>query len=479
MKKKNFLYNFKNRMRFLSALVVATLMAFTGLSLAPYIGQPAATVAAVTAFVGFATMPVWFKHIAGYQMGILGTGAIPPTETPEQKEKRELLDTVVARVKEVINGAYTSKDELGHLETKLSNMLKDAGIEGIKEELTNVQAAVKAIKEFGLDPKRKADIREQIKSWQEANATAFKQIKAGQKADLTALDVTVKLNSPMTPSNTYNGSAYLPIPEFQPGATEIVRVQPTFWDFIRKGRTTSAAYVWVNRKNPEGAAGFIGPGVAKPGVSFEIATEISNAKKVAVSEKCAIELLEDIEGMATWIEQELAYQLKQKINTTLMTGVASSTVPAGIQTISVAYTLAGVETTDPNIFDALVAIVTQLRSGNLVGSVTVFLNPVDYANMLITKAQSQGQYMNFTRDLDAVIVVDNNITQGFVQAAILDYYKVLIYKDFSIAYGSLKTWLPVLQKCVFTSISVKTIQVHSSMTKFKTLLMQLPQRLNN
>ncbi len=349
-------------------------------------------------------------------------------------------DALLLKIKEQTEALLTektaSKEQLATLKSEFDTLKsKEAstpeGYVTLKEEHIKLMETVKALKESGSEEKP-VELKGQIKSWIDANKAALVNIKAGQKADLTPL--VVKLNSPMTPANTYNSSAYLPIPEFQAGATEIVRVQPTFWDYIKKGRTGSAAYVWVNKKNPTGAAAFIGPGVAKPGISFEIATEISNAKKIAVSEKCATELLEDIDGMASWIEQEIAYQLKQKVNTTLMTGTSSSTVPAGIQTISVPYSLTTVKTTHANHWDAVRACVAQLRSGNLQGTVTAFMNPIDYANMVLTKAQSQGQLF-VPAETGATIVEDNNVPVGYVQVALLDYYKVLIFKDFALSFG--------------------------------------------
>ncbi len=350
--------------------------------------------------------------------------------TQEEQEK-QLLDKIKASVSESME---TKSVELKASMQEQIDALKNKPdtSEALKTELIAISADLKALKESSSKPEEIKGLRPALKSWVKENENAINAIKAGQKADLTPLNV--KLNSPMTPSNTYNSSSYLPKIEYQNDANEIVRVMPTFWDYIKKGRTNSAAYVWVNKKNPEGAAGFIGPGVAKPGVSFEIATEISNAKKVAASEKCAIELLEDIEGMASWIEQEIEYQVKYKVNTTLMTGTASSTVPAGIQTISVPYSLTTVETNDPNNWDAIIACVAQLRSGNLKGMVTAFVNPVDHANMILTKATSQGQLF-VPAQTGVEIVEDNNVPVGYVQVALMDYYKVLIYKDLTISYG--------------------------------------------
>lgn len=373
------------------------------------------------------------------------------TELEIKAQKDALLAEIKTQVGSELNTrGYQKKEEVEAIVSKSVDQFKDLPLEGLRsimDEKTGVMsilkaqgAEIEALKENGIGKPKDMSIRGQIIAWRDANKNALESIKGGTKAELTPLEVRVA--SPMTPANTLNGSAYLPKPEYQVAPNEIVRLQPTFWDYLRKGRAGSAAYVWVNKKNPLGAAGFIGPGVAKPGISFEVATEISNAKKIAANEKVAIELLEDIDGFASWVEMELRYQVMQKANTTLMTGVSSSTVPAGIQTLSVPFTLVGLETENPNNFDAIRAAVAQIRSGNLVGDVTVFVNPVDAANMDLSKAISSGVYIMppFTDATGKIIagarvVEDNNVAVGYLQAAILDYYKILIYKDFTITYG--------------------------------------------
>lgn len=245
--------------------------------------------------------------------------------------------------------------------------------------------------------------------------------------------------SPMLPSNVYNGSAYLPKPEIQSGIVDVVRVQPTFWDFLKKGSTSSAAYVWVNKKVPAGSGGaaWIAPGVYKPATSFQLTTEISNAKKIAVNEKVAIELLDDIDGFASWIEDELMYQLKIKLTTTLLSGVSDTVTPAGIFTLAVPYAgdILGVSTTNANNWDAILACVTQLEAtffGQYIP--TTFINPVDYATMVMTKANNQGQLF-IPPITGSMIVKDNNIPKGHVLVACLDLYKILMYKSFTMNYG--------------------------------------------
>lgn len=342
-------------------------------------------------------------------------------------EQVEMLEAVKTKVSEELNTrSFATKAELEERAAKV--------IEPVMDIIQRQGAKITELENRGSGKKEELSVRSQVKAWAETNKSALENIASGVKAELTPLEIRTAATSPMTPANTYNSSSYLPFPELLPGVNEIVRPQPVFWDYLRKGSRNSAAIVWINKKNPYGAAGFIGPGVAKPGISFEIETQTSTAKKIAANEKVAIEMLQDIEGFAMWVEQELAYQVRQKASLTLMSGTNSSTVPAGIQTLSVTFSATGIETTNPNNWDALIACVAQLRSGNLMGAVTAFVNPLDYANMKLTKAISQGQPF-IAPETGVTIVEDNNIPAGYVQVAILDYYKVDIYKGYTVTYG--------------------------------------------
>jgi len=350
---------------------------------------------------------------------------------PDSNAKSELTKLLNEATKEMTEFATRFKD----LDQDKINLLKEllgADEKSIRSIMVKQGEALKKLQDKLDQGPEDLSVRSQIVKWRDSNKDALVKLKNKEQATLSPLEI--RLNSPMTAANTLNASAYIPRPEFESGATDIVRPKLTFWDTLTKGRTSSSVYVWVNKKNPAGAAAFIGPGIAKPGVSLELASEISNAKKVAASEKVALELLEDIEGFASYIEQELKFQVDKATNTALMTGVLSATVPAGIRTLSTTYTLAGVSTTNPNYWDVIRAVVAQLRAGNLEGAVTVFINPVDKANMDLTKAISQGQLF-VPGQPDATIIEDNNIPVGFFQAAILQYYNVKIYKDYTVTYG--------------------------------------------
>lgn len=286
-----------------------------------------------------------------------------------------------------------------------------------------------------------SSIRSQVEAWHTKNKDAIQKIKAGGKADLPMLEIKAA-NSPMTPANTLTSTVALAagsVIRMGGDVFDIHRTQPTFWDFINKGRTGLETYPWVNKKVPaaSGAAAFIGPGVAKPGISFTFDVEKSNAKKIAVSMKVATELLDDIDGMTTYIQVELAYQLKIQLNSDLMTGVLSATKVAGVQTYSLLFTTNGLSTTNPNNWDVCRSIVAQIRLAFINSPIVIFMNPIDTANMDMEKAVSQGSYMglNIRQVPGAIIVEDYNIPVGYVQAIAIDCLKTLIYKDFNLQFG--------------------------------------------
>lgn len=283
-------------------------------------------------------------------------------------------------------------------------------------------------------------LRGQIQKWQDDNKDVLQRLKEGTAVELPALQLRAAIT--MTEAASLGSSAYLPRVEVAPGIVDLVRVQPTFWERLQKGRTRANPYVWVNKTNKQGNATFIGEGVLKPLASFELATESSLPKKVAERMKASTELLYDLEGMETFITQELRYEVETAANTAVLTGTLSSTSPAGVTTIASAYSLTTVKTTNPTNADAIRAAIAQLRSLNFNGTLTAYLNPIDLANMDLEKAQDSGVYMlpPFTtadgRVIAAVPVIeDNNIAVGFLLIGDMSKYRILMHQDFFVKWG--------------------------------------------
>lgn len=357
----------------------------------------------------------------------------------------ELKEMLGAELKLAVREAKEQLKRFDALSDEQINKIKEFTGEddkGIRSILVKQGELITKLQQNVSNAEERMDIRGQVQEWQTRNKDVFAKIKNKETGvSLQALEIRAA-NSPMTPANTETNTITINAgAAIRQGAPifELRRVEPTFWDYIPKGRTNLETYPWVNKKVPadSGAAAFIGPGIAKPGVSFTLEVEKSNAKKVAVSMKLATELLEDVDGMTSFVQGELTYQLKAKINTTLMTGVLSGTVIAGVQTFSVGFTTSGLSTQNPNNWDCARALIAQHRKAFINGPIVIFMNPIDTANMDMEKAVSQGTYLGINaRPIPGgIIVEDNNIPVGFVQSIALDCLKTLIYKDYSVAFG--------------------------------------------
>lgn len=385
---------------------------------------------------------------------------VTPSEEEDEEEKTALLKEVEKRAaKQITERGWTP--ELQKSMSEFLNLWKEFPLDAVrsladkdKGALSQIDKLEKAFEKMEISSKESTDgkrlsIRGQIAAWQKTagidNNPESENFGKWRKEKKPLPELVLDMRAatvPMTPANTLNSSAYLPVIDFDYTLNDIPRFKLTFWDYLIKGRTNSAAYGWVNKTNPQGAAGFIAPGVTKPYISFEVETQISTPVKVAALDKVAQELLDDIDSMESWIKDELRYQVLLEVNTKLMTNAVTANEPTGIQNLSVAFTQTGLSTTNPTYADALRAVVAQMRAGKLQGDITIFINPIDSANMDMQKATTSGVYMfppfmtaNGKNIAGATIVEDNNIAVGSFQAAFLIYYVVKIYKPLVIDFG--------------------------------------------
>lgn len=286
-------------------------------------------------------------------------------------------------------------------------------------------------------------LRGQLKKWAEANKSSIEAIKSGEMRSLSPLELRVPFTMTVAAVNS-GSSVYLPNSgAIQGSVNDLNRVQPTFWDRLTKGRTRLNPYVWVNKTNKQGSADFIGEGVLKPLVSFELTTETSVPKKVAERMRVSTELLYDIDGMQSLIENEIRYEIRKHANDAVLTATASSTDPAGVTTLASAFTLTTIEAGGtPTYVDAIRAAIAQLQSLNYTTNIVAFVNPIDAANMDLSKSADDGHYLlpPFVSQSGLLVagvpvVVDNNIAVGNLLIGDMSKYKILMYEDLTIKWG--------------------------------------------
>lgn len=259
------------------------------------------------------------------------------------------------------------------------------------------------------------------------------------KGDPSAGSIEVKVDmhvykdaATMMVSTSTGNSAYIPQPQFLPGIVDLVRNEPFLLDYLPVRNAQSARIVWTEKTNPQGTAQFIGEGEVKPLVSFEIKTNVSNAKKVADKIKVSNEMLDDIPYIMSEIRGELKYLVDMKTDEQLLSGDGEGDNLKGIKEYASLYVVTTMKTTNANNHDALRAGQAQLKSLNFSANYA-FINPIDGANMDMQKAVDSGVYLlpPFTtadgRRLGSMLVVETNqIPVGDV--LIMDSRKAKVYR---------------------------------------------------
>lgn len=359
-------------------------------------------------------------------------------------------EAATTKIKEEVATATKSMLTVDQFNEKMKDLKVEVTAADIKVGEKSMQEILKEQGEALAEFKQKNEavyntvsqsLEMQIKSYFDSNKEIIGKIKSGTKAELPEMKLSLKAAAAMGVAASLNSSAYLPNAGMAPGVVDLVRVPPSFWTRLRKGRTALNPYVWTNKVNPDGNATFIGEGVTKPLVDFELNTETSVPKKAAARTRVSTELLNDYQGMASMIADELFYDVMIAANTATLTGTASATSPAGITTIASAYSLTTISTATPNTYDAIVAAYTQIRSLNFTGTIEAYMNPIDLANMKLEKG-TDGHYISFpyaTQDGMTIhsvrVYEDNNIAVGKLLIGDMTLYKILMYEDFSVRFG--------------------------------------------
>jgi len=317
-------------------------------------------------------------------------------------------------------------------------------IEALEDQEAIDARSAKPVKEAAKAPKAEpTSMRDVIQAWKDANQETIDLVRTKtEQRNIPRIEFRAVADLTLAKLNA-GTSAFLPNAGVLPGVIDLVRTQPTFWSRLTKGRTNLNPLVWVNKVNKEGAANFIGEGVLKPQVSFELATQQSVPKKVAESMRVSTEMLNDVPGLESLIRNEMIYEIEKHANDSVLTATSSSTDPAGITTLASGFTLTTIEAGGtPSYADAIRAAIAQLQSLNFTDNITAFINPIDAANMDLAKSDDDGHYLlpPFVSQSGMVVagvpvIVDNNIAVGSLLIGDMTKYKIYMVEDLTVRFG--------------------------------------------
>lgn len=362
--------------------------------------------------------------------------------TPEELKLKEQND-LLAKVKSEVENTFATKiksyeDSIESLKSEIAKSPKASDLTEVKNNLATAEATIKSMKESNgnLSPVAHS-IKGQIEKQMKEKGADFESFKSG-KSQKFSLDLDLKSAATMLESTSLNSSNYLPKPEIRPGYFDLVRNQPLIEQFANGGATQSATIVYVNKYNSQGTSAMTAEGNQLNLVSAELKTENSVAYLEGAYEKISIQMLSDIDFMAAFIEQELKYKVDIQVDNDLLTGSGSSTLK-GITTYAVGYTNTNISTSNANDFDAIRAVIGQMKSLNF-NPTHVFVNPQDSANMDLVKdlygRPIAKEYKTSDGEVFRIMFVESNqITVGHFLVADMTKFWVWNLLGFQVQYG--------------------------------------------
>lgn len=301
------------------------------------------------------------------------------------------------------------------LETKANEGLENA-IKGVdvKEQLQKCENAISELKTLIADNKRIEAIEEKIiKLNASVNKTAdnvdaksifveafknFVETDAKGKKSINFRDalkdrqVRVDIDTKVATTILANGASNKV--DVDKGISSPVSYKPWIFDVANVTTTTASNIIYVEKVNKQGGAAFVTEGAVKPLVSWEYREQTAKLKKAAVTAKFSLEAEQDIDGFLTDLVNELRTDLRGAIETGILNGDGADGSIVGVVKGMPKFELTGLSVANENNYDAIVAAATQIKVSAL-GNFTpthVVLNPVDVANMKLTK-DNTGRYV--------------------------------------------------------------------------------------
>lgn len=350
-----------------------------------------------------------------------------------KKELQELAENnkkSIDALKDAVNTkteGFVAKAEFIKLEEKN---------EKLEESLRTIGAELATVKAAGSNGSvEKSELAKAV----EENQEAYKQFKAKAQP----FEFETKAAGTMLTSTNLDPTpnSYLPVPQIDTRVIPIQRATPLVMDYADVATTDSARLVFINEKAGEGDAAMTAEGGTKPLLDVDFQSVASDARKIAVAFKVSEEMLDDIPFMQSEIDRIGREKLLLALDANMLTGNGTAPNLSGITTLVPGYTITSLDDSvnNANNFDALVAAATQIRTNNFEPNV-VFVNPVDYAKMLLTKSTTdeyvvmQLQLQN-GQVLNMRIVQSNQITAGSFLMGDMKALRVRIYRGLKTIMG--------------------------------------------
>ena len=263
----------------------------------------------------------------------------------------------------------------------------------------------------------------------EQNATVVEKLEE-QKDLLKALangdnskgnvKFTVKAAGDM--SITGNTTGQIPQADRSAGINVIKERRTSLLDLVSTGSIGSNMKEWVYELNQDGAAGSTAETALKNQIDFDLAVGDNKVEKITAFITVTDEMLEDVDGIASMIQNKLTTKVRKALEEGVYDGDGSSPNLEGIVTVSPVFSAGAfaVSVDNANIVDVLAVAQNQIEIAEQEAPTAIMMNPSDVTSLLLEKVSSTDkryierlQMIAGTLSFDGVPVVKSTlIPQG-------------------------------------------------------------------
>lgn len=300
---------------------------------------------------------------------------------------------------------------------------------------------ISKMKEAGYTPVKASNPFEALKEAMRSADVLKSANREERKGKKVFLSLTVKAADIMLSSTNITGSN-LPAPQLIPGVNSAPRNTPFIMDLVDVGAATSPTIYWIEKTGRNNGTAMVAEGALKPLSDFDLATDNTQARKIAHRFQVSDEMLEDIDFLAGEIRTEGIESLRLKLEDQILFGDGTGQNLKGITESASAFSAAELADTveKANVADAILAGLTQLQLLNFDAN-GILVNPITRFKLRTLKDANGLPIIPVTADSSATfidgisIMAKNQIPAGNVLIGDFKRSKVKILKDITVEMG--------------------------------------------
>lgn len=326
-----------------------------------------------------------------------GYGEKDPKEMAElNKEYWKFINDGVEEMLKSKIDADTVKDMIKDLVATgdLQEYVKESQIEDLKKLAEDARdKANQAIDKTGPKGQETLSIKEQIVKQVNERKDEWDKLKEDKKASFSVEIAFKAPGSMVTGTNLTPAGNRIQRNETEPGSVGVLRRSPFVADYVTVSTTNSKLLYWVERVNHDGTVGMTAEGAVKSQVDWDYVESNVEVKKQTAFIKHSKEMLDDVDGFAQDVEDELTEQMLLNEDGQILTGDGAGNNIVGLDANATAFAAGAFANTieGANNFDVLRVALNQVVL-NKDMAIAIFVHPNQATEMDLVKA-TDGQYV--------------------------------------------------------------------------------------